>query len=548
MSYSATEKKRIRKSFAKRPPVLDVPYLLTTQLDSYTDFLQLGVPVEKRAEQGLQAAFQSVFPIVSHNGYARLEFVQYALGEPAFDVKECQQRGLTFCSPLRAPACARVPRTSHRSLRAATLHLLCQDRRPQRGRREGREVPGARRLVRQRPPVDVRVHGAALPSLVPHDALARVRDAVHLRIEDRPEHPAPGLAEVLVEAGEALAVDLAPRFEPLLVDSVDAEAIDGIIDGLTTVNRRLDVYLLGPDGMIKEWFMDADKRPLIDFVDVAPLVAFERGTPSPVLGEDPARPGEYRPFSVAPITIMGEEGCFHGSGGSVPLPLDPSPAGRLPVRTFVVSSVDHSRATGRPAKRRSPVRTPRATASCPLQTFASPPVLRPSRTGARGGAIIGALSVDSRAMHHQHQRPAADSQHRPRQRAQRLALHPVLAKVHASRQTPWVSVAVTMMATAAVVAFSGGSIAAVANVAGFVIFIVYALVNAALIWLRYARPSLERPFRSPIRIGWFPVLAALGLASSLAMLTQFDAVSMLAGAATIGAGLAGYALTSRFKK
>ena len=128
------------------------------------------------------------------------------------------------------------------------------------------------------------------------------------------------------------------------------------------------------------------------------------------------------------------------------------------------------------------------------------------------------------------------------------ALHPVLAKVHAGRQTPWVSVAVTMMATAAVVAFSGGSIAAVANVAVFVIFIVYALVNAALIWLRYARPSLERPFRSPIRIGWFPVLAALGLASSLAMLTQFDALSMLAGAATIGAGLAGYALTSRFKR
>ena len=102
MSYSATEKKRIRKSFAKRPPVLDVPYLLTTQLDSYTDFLQLGRPVADRQEQGLQAAFQSVFPIVSHNGYARLEFVQYALGEPVFDVKECQQRGLTFCSPLRA--------------------------------------------------------------------------------------------------------------------------------------------------------------------------------------------------------------------------------------------------------------------------------------------------------------------------------------------------------------------------------------------------------------------------------------------------------------
>jgi DNA-directed RNA polymerase subunit beta len=102
MSYSFTEKKRIRKSFAKRPPVLDVPYLLTTQLESYTQFLQLGVGSADRQNLGLQAAFQSIFPIVSHNGYARLEFVQYTLGEPAFDVKECQQRGLTFCAPLRA--------------------------------------------------------------------------------------------------------------------------------------------------------------------------------------------------------------------------------------------------------------------------------------------------------------------------------------------------------------------------------------------------------------------------------------------------------------
>jgi DNA-directed RNA polymerase subunit beta len=102
MSYSFTEKKRIRKSFAKRPPVLDVPYLLTTQLESYTAFLQLGLPTSQRKDEGLQAAFSSIFPIVSHNGFARLEFVQYNLGEPAFDVKECQQRGLTFCAPLRA--------------------------------------------------------------------------------------------------------------------------------------------------------------------------------------------------------------------------------------------------------------------------------------------------------------------------------------------------------------------------------------------------------------------------------------------------------------
>ena len=102
MTYSYTEKKRIRKSFAKRANVLDVPFLLATQLESFTDFLQAAVSPGLRRNQGLQAAFTSIFPIVSHSGNARLEFVSYALAEPAFDVKECQQRGLTFASALRA--------------------------------------------------------------------------------------------------------------------------------------------------------------------------------------------------------------------------------------------------------------------------------------------------------------------------------------------------------------------------------------------------------------------------------------------------------------
>ena len=102
MTYSYTEKKRIRKSFAKRASVLDVPFLLATQLESFTSFLQAAVPPAQRRNQGLQAAFTSIFPIVSHSGNARLEFVSYALAEPAFDVKECQQRGLTFASALRA--------------------------------------------------------------------------------------------------------------------------------------------------------------------------------------------------------------------------------------------------------------------------------------------------------------------------------------------------------------------------------------------------------------------------------------------------------------
>ncbi|KAI5916580.1 DNA-directed RNA polymerase subunit beta [Thauera sp. 2A1] len=102
MAYSYTEKKRIRKSFAKRAAVLDAPFLLATQIESFAEFLQAETPPDTRRNQGLQAAFTSIFPISSHSGNARLEFVQYMLGEPAFDVTECQQRGLTFASPLRA--------------------------------------------------------------------------------------------------------------------------------------------------------------------------------------------------------------------------------------------------------------------------------------------------------------------------------------------------------------------------------------------------------------------------------------------------------------
>src|ERR1035437_5577343 len=102
MSYSFTEKKRIRKSFAKRASVLPVPYLLATQLDSYATFLQANTAPDARKTEGLQAAFKSIFPIESHSKNARLEFVSFELGVPPFDVKECQQRGLTFAAPLRA--------------------------------------------------------------------------------------------------------------------------------------------------------------------------------------------------------------------------------------------------------------------------------------------------------------------------------------------------------------------------------------------------------------------------------------------------------------
>ncbi len=102
MAYSYTEKKRIRKDFGKRQSVLEVPYLLATQLNSYRGFLQTDKDVDTRIDKGLHAAFSSVFPITSYAGTAALDYVSYRLGEPVFDVKECQMRGMTYAAPLRA--------------------------------------------------------------------------------------------------------------------------------------------------------------------------------------------------------------------------------------------------------------------------------------------------------------------------------------------------------------------------------------------------------------------------------------------------------------
>ena len=101
MAYSFTEKKRFRKDFGKRPPILDVPYLLAMQIDSFREFLQSDTPPEKRIATGLEGAFSSVFPIISYSTHVQLEYVSYTLGKPAFDVKECQLRGMTYAAPLR---------------------------------------------------------------------------------------------------------------------------------------------------------------------------------------------------------------------------------------------------------------------------------------------------------------------------------------------------------------------------------------------------------------------------------------------------------------
>ena len=102
MAYTFTERKRIRKDFGTRESVLQVPYLLQMQKDAYTAFLQADKPPKKRNHEGLQAAFESAFPIVSHNGFVEMKFIEYNLAKPAFDVRECQTRGLTFSSAVRA--------------------------------------------------------------------------------------------------------------------------------------------------------------------------------------------------------------------------------------------------------------------------------------------------------------------------------------------------------------------------------------------------------------------------------------------------------------
>ena len=102
MAYTFTERKRIRKSFGSRESILKIPYLLQIQKDAYTAFLQADTPPKKRTHEGLQAAFESAFPIISHNGFVEMKFIEYSLAKPAFDVRECQTRGLTYASAVRA--------------------------------------------------------------------------------------------------------------------------------------------------------------------------------------------------------------------------------------------------------------------------------------------------------------------------------------------------------------------------------------------------------------------------------------------------------------
>ncbi|MBA5249897.1 DNA-directed RNA polymerase beta subunit [hydrothermal vent metagenome] len=99
MAYSFTEKKRIRNNFGSRESILTEPDLLAIQIESFNGFIQAGK--KDKEEVGLHAVFQSVFPITANNGYAEIEYVDYELQEPKFNVEECKLRGVTFASILR---------------------------------------------------------------------------------------------------------------------------------------------------------------------------------------------------------------------------------------------------------------------------------------------------------------------------------------------------------------------------------------------------------------------------------------------------------------
>ena len=101
MEYTYTEKKRIRKNFGKRKQAIDIPSMLDIQTDSYSSFLSTSANAEDRASSGIHKAFTSVFPIISHSGHVRLEYIDYSVGTPIFNVQECQLRGLTYAAPLK---------------------------------------------------------------------------------------------------------------------------------------------------------------------------------------------------------------------------------------------------------------------------------------------------------------------------------------------------------------------------------------------------------------------------------------------------------------
>ena len=92
---------KFRKSFGKSFLQTPLPDLVEIQYNSYKDFLQADVDPQSRKNIGLQNVFTSMFPIKDYAGIADLEFVEYTLDKPVYNVKECMMRNLTYSSKLK---------------------------------------------------------------------------------------------------------------------------------------------------------------------------------------------------------------------------------------------------------------------------------------------------------------------------------------------------------------------------------------------------------------------------------------------------------------
>src|SRR5215472_8771053 len=101
MAFQVANNLRFRRSFGRIKKIIDLPYLIEIQKNSYDLFLQKDLGPTQRQNIGLQEVFKSVFPIKDFNETASLEFVSYVLGEPKYDVEECHQRGMTYAAPLK---------------------------------------------------------------------------------------------------------------------------------------------------------------------------------------------------------------------------------------------------------------------------------------------------------------------------------------------------------------------------------------------------------------------------------------------------------------
>ncbi|MDA9720476.1 DNA-directed RNA polymerase subunit beta, partial [bacterium] len=100
MTYSFTEKKRIRRQFGTLPDVMELPYLVKTQTDSYRDFLQASSEPDKRENKGLEEVFRSIFPINSASQNAALDYVSYELEDCLYTPEECRLKSISYAAKL----------------------------------------------------------------------------------------------------------------------------------------------------------------------------------------------------------------------------------------------------------------------------------------------------------------------------------------------------------------------------------------------------------------------------------------------------------------